>query len=84
MTATVFDTYAAAKALREAGFDEAQAEAAVTMVRDAVTEGVATKADLKTAIAELKADMLKVAVGIVLANAGAIVAAVVALVNLLP
>ena len=77
MTATVFDTYAAAKALREAGFDEAQAEAAVT-------EGVATKADLKTAIAELKADMLKVAVGIVLANAGAIVAAVVALVNLLP
>ena len=84
MTATVFDTYAAAKALREAGFDEAQAEAAVTMVRDAVTEGVATKADLKTAIAELKADMLKVAVGIVLANAGVIVAAVVALVNLLP
>ena len=84
MTATVFDTYAAAKALREAGFDEAQAEAAVTMVRDAVTEGVATKADLKTAIAELKADMLKVAIGIVLANAGAIVAAVVALVNLLP
>ncbi len=84
MTATAFDTYAAAKALREAGFDEAQAEAAVTMVRDAVTEGVATKADLKTAIAELKADMLKVAVGIVLANAGAIVAAVVALVNLLP
>ena len=84
MTATAFDTYAAAKALREAGFDEAQAEAAVTMVRDAVTEGVATKADLKTAIAELKADMLKVAVGIVLANAGVIVAAVVALVNLLP
>ena len=54
------------------------------MVRDAVTEGVATKADLKTAVADLKADMLKVAVGIVLANAGAIVAAVVALVNLLP
>ena len=84
MTATAFDTYAAAKALREAGFDEAQAEAAVTMVRDAVTEGVATKADLKTAIAELKADMLKVAVGTVLVNAGVIVAAVVALVNLLP
>ena len=29
MTATAFDTCAAAKALREAGFDEAQAEAAV-------------------------------------------------------
>ena len=46
MTVATFDTYAAAKALREAGFDEAQAEAAVTMVRDAVTGGVATKADL--------------------------------------
>ena len=68
MTVTAFDTYAAAKTLREAGFDERQAEAAVTMVRDAMTEGVATKADLRAAVADLKADMLKVAIGIVIAN----------------
>ena len=46
MTVATFDTCAAAKALREAGFDEAQAKAAVAMVRDAVTEGGAAKADL--------------------------------------
>ena len=45
MTVATFDTYTAAKALRKAGFDERQAEAAVVMVRDAVTESVATKAD---------------------------------------
>ena len=61
MTVATFDTYAAAKTLRDAGFDERQAEAAVAMVRDAVTEGVATKADvarLETRIAELKVTML--------------------------
>ena len=46
MIVATFDTYTAAKALRKAGFDERQAEAAVVMVRDAVTESVATKADL--------------------------------------
>ena len=45
MTVATFDTYAAAKSLRQAGFDEDQAEAAVAMVRDAVTEGVATGSD---------------------------------------
>ena len=46
MTAVAFDTHAAVTALRKAGFDEPQAEAAVAMVRDAVTEGVATKGDV--------------------------------------
>ena len=46
MTVATFDTYAAAKRLREAGFDEGQAEAAVVVIRDAVTEGVATKTDI--------------------------------------
>ena len=50
------------------------------MVRDAMTEGVATKADLRAAVADLKADMLKVAIGIVVAN----VTFTVALVKLLP
>lgn len=53
MRVATFDTYAAAKTLREAGFNEGQAEAAVAMVRDAVTEGVATKADLAALKAEL-------------------------------
>ena len=46
MSIAAFDTYAAAKKLREAGFDERQAEAAISMVRDAFTEGVATKAEI--------------------------------------
>ena len=46
MTAATFDTHATVTALREAGFEERQAEAAVTMVRDAITEDVSTKADI--------------------------------------
>ena len=76
MSTAVFDTYTAAKHLRDAGFDERQAEAAVSMVRDAVSADrgeLATKADLVAAIADLKADMLKVAIGVaigvVIANA---------------
>ena len=72
MNAAAFDTYAAAKHLRDAGFDERQTEAAVSMVRDAAgadREQLATKADF----ADLKADMLKVAIGVaigvVIANA---------------
>ena len=79
MNAATFDTYTAAKHLRDAGFDERQAEAAVSMVCDAVGAGreqLATKADLaevRADIADLKADMLKVAIGVaigvVIANA---------------
>ena len=53
---TAFDTYAAAKRLRDAGFDERQAEAAVSMVRDAAgadLANLATKAD----VAALKGDI---------------------------
>ena len=60
MNAVAFDTYAAAKRLRDAGFDERQAEAAVSMVRDAAgadREHLATKADLAELKAELKGDV---------------------------
>lgn len=61
-----FDTLtAAARTLQAAGMEAAHAEAIVATMSQAVTEGVATKAD----IADLKADLLKVAIGIVLANA---------------
>ena len=79
MAVAAFDTYAAAKTLREAGFDDRQAEAAVAVVHDAITGGVATKADL----AELKADMLKVAVGLVIANVAFTATLTVALIKLL-
>ena len=80
MTVATFDTYADAKALREAGFDEAQAEAAVAMVRDAVTEGVSTKADLKAETAALRTDFYRA----LWIQAGVIVAAAIALIKLLP
>ena len=46
MSVVAFDTHAAVTALREAGFDERQAEGVVATVRDAVAEGVATRADV--------------------------------------
>ena len=60
-----FDTLTAARTLQAAGMEAAHAEAIVATMSQTVTEGVATKAD----IADLKADLLKVAIGIVLANA---------------
>ncbi len=47
MTTAAFDTLTYARRLKAAGVDEAQAEAHAEAVRDAITEGVATKADLK-------------------------------------
>ena len=46
MTAATFDTLKAAEALREAGIAEAHAKAIANAMRDAVTEGVATKTDI--------------------------------------
>lgn len=53
MVTLAFDTHAAVKALRDAGFEEAQAEAVVTTVGDAMTGNVATRAD----ISDLRAEM---------------------------
>ena len=62
MNTVTFDTYAAAKHLRDAGFDERQAEAAVSMVRDAVgavREALATKTDLAELRAATRADLYR-------------------------
>ena len=67
MSFAAFDTLKAVETLREAGVEEAHAKAIANTMRDAVTEGVATKADLRTAVAELKSDMLKAVIGIVVA-----------------
>ena len=47
------DTYKAVKMLKDAGFEEPQAEAVVTTVGDALDDTVATKSD----IAELRAEI---------------------------
>ena len=57
MTSLTFDTLKAAKALRAAGFYDAQAEAVIDTVGDAVGGNVATKADLQELWSEMKADL---------------------------
>ncbi len=63
MAAGTFDTLRAAKALTAAGFDADQAEAITGITRDAVSEGVATKAGL----AALENRMLRFGVGLAFA-----------------
>ena len=62
MTAPTFDTYKPVRALAEAGFEEAQAEAAIAVVG-------AAKAHVAAEVASLRADMYRLvpvtAVGIV-------------------
>ena len=58
MTATAFDTLAAARDLEAAGFERRQAEAIVSVQRDAGMP-LATKADLDTAVATLRADIYR-------------------------
>lgn len=58
MTDIPFDTMATARLLRESGIEERQAAAITTAIKDGVTGGVATKADiamLKTDLARLEA-----------------------------
>ena len=57
MGVAAFDTYTAAKRLRAAGFSENQAEAAVVMVHEAVTEGATDTAGLEAGLAELRTDV---------------------------
>ena len=79
VVAAAFDTYAAAKLLREAGFDERQAGAAVAVVRDAVTEGAAIKADIVRLETLVERSVNRVLLAIIAA-----VAVVIAAVKLLP
>ena len=83
MTIAAFDTLAYARRLKEAGVDEAQAEAHAEAVRDAVTEGVATKADLRATVADLKAEIAASERRMMLAMV-ALAGLIVALVKLLP
>ena len=53
MTSPAFDTLRIAQALRNAGFDNGQAEAIVAAIQQSLSENVATKSDLM----ELRAHM---------------------------
>ena len=78
-----FDTLTHARRLKEAGVAEAQAEARAETVRAAITEGVATKADIaavRTDIARLETRMTVRFYGM----AAGIVALTVAFIKLLP
>ncbi|MCY4453237.1 MAG: hypothetical protein OXC01_14900 [Immundisolibacterales bacterium] len=60
--AAVFDTRAAVRGLEAAGIDTKHAEAIVETMRDARTadtDQLATKADLKADLAELRADLYR-------------------------
>ena len=52
-----FDTLTAAKELRETGLDDRQSEAIVTTISKAMSETVATKADLDLQGAATRADI---------------------------
>ena len=85
----MFDTLAAAKALREAGFEDRQAEGVAGVVRNG-RDGLATKADiamlraeLDTGLAAVRADLYRALwiqtgtiAGIIVAASGFVVAAV--------
>ena len=60
MSALAFDTYKAVTALKQAGFEEAQAEAVVNTMGEALGGNVATKADLTEVRAALEADIAAV------------------------
>ena len=60
MSALAFDTHKAVTALKQAGFEEAQAEAVVNTMGEALAGNVATKADLTEVRATLEADVAAV------------------------
>ena len=71
MNATTFDTYTAAKRLRDAGFSEDQTEAAVSMVREAVgvdRDPLVTKSDIAELEVRLTNRLYAVVFAAVLAN----------------
>lgn len=78
MATLTLDTHKAISRLKEAGFEETKAEAIVNSLKEVNLENVVTRADLRTAIAELKADLFKWLIPILLGQI-AVFAAVVKL-----
>ncbi len=72
MPSATFDTHEAVKRLTDAGIGEA--EAITATMRDAVAEGVATKADLRAELAALESRLTIRMAAFVLAGAGLTIA----------
>ncbi len=70
VTTQLFDTLAAARELQAAGIGERQAAAIVNAIQGATGDHLATKADLEHLGTRTRAELYRVAIGIVLANAG--------------
>ncbi|MCE2484464.1 MAG: hypothetical protein J4F42_03035 [Desulfurellaceae bacterium] len=60
MSAPAFDTHKAVMALKQAGFEESQAEAVVNTMGEALGGNIATKADLTEVRAALEGDLAAV------------------------
>lgn len=76
MTTITFDTLKFVERLRAAGVSEPHAKAEAEALAEALSSGVqelTTKADLKVAIADLRADMIKWMVGLSLAQVGLLI-----------
>ena len=72
MTTLAFDTLKAAKALRAAGFDDAQAEAVTEQISVAVGENVATKNDVARVRSDLEKLELRMTIRMYAAVAGGV------------
>jgi len=72
MSTLAFDTHKAVKALREAGFDDSQAEAVIERIGVAIGGNVATKDDLKV----LRGDLEKLELRMTIKLYAAVVAGV--------
>lgn len=91
MSALAFDTHKAVTALKQAGFEEAQAEAVVTTMGEALGGNVATRADLTEVrvalerdLAALETRLTKHIYGVVLAGVGLTVTLTTVLFKILP
>ena len=75
MPAITFDTHAFVKRFKSAGFTEEQAEIQVQAISEAMeAKELVTQKDLKLAVAELKADLIKWMFGIAAGQAALIIA----------
>ena len=83
---TTFDTLTAAQTLEDAGMDAKQAAAVTAAIRTAITEGLATRADiadLRTEMAAMETRMTRTLYGVAAALLAGQLAAVLALLRLL-
>lgn len=74
MSTITFDTHKFVKKLEASGVPSAQAEVMIEVFRESQDSAeLATKTDLKLAIADLRADLIKWMVGLALAQFGVLI-----------